>query len=130
MGQMKRRLPTERSFGVSLGLMFAALSVLSWSSGHNVLGPALALVGLFLLLSGLLAPALLGGPNRVWWHVAQVVASVNAAVVLTAFFAVVIVPVGLVMRLFGRNPLRAPDDTSWMRYPARRKDPKHYEHMF
>ena len=53
----------------------------------------------------------------------------NARILLTIFFALVLTPVGVVMRLFGRNPLRpVRADSNWGAYPAR--SAKHYEKMF
>jgi cytochrome bd-type quinol oxidase subunit 1 len=54
-----------------------------------------------------------------WWRVAQVVEWVNTRIILTVFFAVVLTPVGGVMRLFGRNPLHgAGVQTNWVPHPA------------
>jgi len=36
-----------------------------------------------------------------------------------------------VMRMCGRNPLRGSGAaTNWSAYPARRRDRRHYEHLF
>ena len=76
-------------------------------------------------------PAALRLPNRIWWQFAQLLGWINARVLLTAFFIVVLTPVGCAMRLFGRNPLRGAQPASnWSGYQARRSDPKHYEHLF
>ena len=128
---MKAKLPTERSFGSSIGGACVAAAALAWWRGHSTIGSMLFVLGTLLIGLGLSAPAALRVPNRYWWRFAQVLGWVNARVLLTLFFAVVLTPVGVVMRLFGRNPLRAPDaDTNWRPYPARRADPKHYEHLF
>ena len=92
---------------------------------------ALLVVGTLLVGLGLVAPVALRVPNRLWWRVAQAVGWVNTRILLTLFFAVVLTPVGVVMRLFGRNPLRGADaQTNWTPYPARRRDPRHYERLF
>jgi hypothetical protein len=60
-----------------------------------------------------------------------VLGRVNARILLSVFFAVVLTPVGVAMRLFGRNVLSGDrPDTNWRPYPARRADPKHYDHLF
>ena len=76
-------------------------------------------------------PPALRLPNRIWWRFAQALGWFNARVILTVFFALVLIPAGLLMRLAGRNPLRpSTTGTNWTPYPARRADPRHYEHMF
>ena len=89
------------------------------------------LVGTLLIVLALLAPFALRIPNRIWWRVAQAIGWVNARVLLTLFFAVVLTPAGAVMRLIGHNPLRALQaNSNWGPYPARRADPKHYDRMY
>ncbi len=127
---MKPRVQTERSFGVSVGLMWTVLAAFSASRGYVSLGTVMAVIGLVLLGAALMIPTALRYPNRMWRYVVLAIASINATVILTLFFAAVITPMGLLMRLFGRNPLRPPEATSWLPYTARRRDPKHYDHMF
>jgi hypothetical protein len=123
--------PTERAFGVSVGSACLALGGLLWWRAHPAPGLALVAVGSALLVLGRLAPSTLHVPNRYWWRFAQVLGSINARVLLTLFYALVLTPVGVVMRAFGRNPLRPTEArTSWSPYAARRRDPKHYERMF
>ena len=96
-----------------------------------MIGPVLFVTGALLVGFGFLAPKVLRVPNRVWWRVAQVVGWVNTRILLTLFFAIVLTPVGVVMRAFGRNPLRgAGGQTNWTSYPDRRRDTQHYERLF
>jgi saxitoxin biosynthesis operon SxtJ-like protein len=123
--------PTERSFGLSIGSIGLAFGAFLWWRGYPRLGTTVVLVGTLLLILGLTAPSLLTLPNFLWWRFSRVLGWVNARILLTVFFAIVLTPVGVVMRLFGRNPLSGSEpDTNWRAYPARRADPKHYEHLF
>ncbi|MBI2186951.1 MAG: hypothetical protein HYU37_07475 [Acidobacteria bacterium] len=91
----------------------------------------LAALGTVLVVLGRLAPSALRVPSRWWWRFAHALGWINTRVLLTLFFAFVLAPVGLIMRLFGHNPLRpAQPQTSWVPYSTRRRDPKHYERMF
>ena len=124
-------VPSERSFGLSVGGVSVALGAVSWWRGHAVLGPALIAAGMVLVIFGLAAPRLLRAPNRIWWRFAQVMGWINARVLLTVFFYVVLSPVGIIMRLLGRNPLRTPhSSTTWSKVDAHRRGPRHYERMF
>ena|SRR2546425_2032126 len=128
---MHNRFPTERSFGVSVGLVSLAAAALAWWRAHDVAALVLAALGAVLVVAGMLAPAALRLPNRAWWCFAQVLGRVNARILLTAFFFLVMTPAGRIMRLFGRNPLQPSGaGSNWLAYSARRRDPRHYEHMF
>ena len=124
-------MPSERSFGLSVGtagLVFGAL--LTWR-GHAMVAAVSALTGMVLVCGGLLVPAALRIPNRVWWRFATVLGWVNSRILLTVFFFAVLTPVGGLMRLFGRSPLRAVrPDTNWSGYGERRRDPRHYQHLY
>jgi len=123
--------PTERSFGISVGSVTAGVAALLWWRGYPAAGVVPAIVGTLLIVLGRFAPAALRAPNRIWWRFAQTLGWVNTRILLALFFAVVLTPVGVVMRLFGRNPLRALHaHSNWGPYPARRRDPKHYDRMF
>ena len=131
MNRLAAGLPTERSFGRGVGSVCIGAAALFWWRGHPTVSMALLVVGTLLVGLGLVAPAALRVPNRLWWRVAQTVGWVNTRVLLTLFFASVLTPVGVAMRLFGRNPLRGADaQTNWTPYPARRRDARHYEHLF
>lgn len=128
---MQAHTPSERTFGTSVGLAFAGLGALLAWRGASAIGPSLAALGVLLVVLGRAAPSALRVPNRYWWRFAQTLGWINTRVLLTAFYALVLTPVGLVMRLAGRNPLRpAKADSGWAPYPPRRRDPKHYERMF
>ena len=128
---MTPKLPTERSFGLGVGGVCSGVGALLWWSGSQTSGLVLLVTGALLVGFGLVAPMALRVPNRVWWRVAQAIGWVNTRILLTVFFAVVLTPVGVVMRLFGRNPLRgAGVRTNWTSYPARRRDSRHYERLF
>ena len=59
-----------------------------------------------LITAGLVIPGLLGPVYRAWMGLAQVISKVTTPVLMGIVFFVVIAPVGLLMRLFGRNAIR------------------------
>lgn len=128
---MQGRTPTERAFGTSVGSVCLGLGALLAWRGSSAAGPMLIALGALLVVLGRLAPSALRVPNRYWWRFAQVLGWINARVLLTLFYALVLTPVGVSMRLFGRNPLRpSHTHTNWGSYSARRRAPTHYEQMF
>ena len=128
---MGGRIPTERSFGLSVGTASMAFGALLTWRGHHRAGSVVAVIGVVLVCGGLLAPAALRVPNRIWWRFAGVLGWINSRILLTVFFFLVLTPAGCVLRLFGRSPLRsARPDTNWSRYDERRRTSKHYEHLY
>ena len=124
-------VPTERSFGLGVGTVCLAIAALLTWTGSAGAATALFAGGASLVILALVAPVALRVPNRLWWRVAQVLGWVNSRIVLTIFFVSVLTPVGIAMRLFGRNPLKGPQpNTGWAPYPQRRTDTRHYEHLF
>ena len=124
-------LPTERSFGLSVGGACLAAAALLWWRGSPITSLALLTAGVLLVALGAVSPSSLRAPHRAWWRVAHVLGWVNARVLLTLFFVLVLTPVGVGMRLVGRNPLRGGRArTNWNPYPGRRNDPRHYDHLY
>lgn len=122
----------ERSFGVSVGLVLCAIAAALWWRGRISRAEILAGIGAVLLVAGLVHAPLLKYPSAAWWRFSRALGYVNARVLLTILFAIVLVPVSLVWRLTGKDPLARRRDTwpGWSSYPARYRDRKHYERMF
>jgi len=122
----------ERSFGVSVGIVLCLIAALLWWRGRVGRAEILAGVGGFLLVAGLTYPRVLKYPSALWWKFALALGYVNARVLLTVLFAIVLVPISLIWRLTGKDPLarRRSQWNGWSPYPARYRDPKHYERMF
>jgi hypothetical protein len=101
--------PVERSTDRSFGLVFAAVFTLIalmplWRAGGIRLW-ALAVAAAF-LVAALARPGVLAPLNRVWATIGLVLHHVVSPVALAVMFFGVITPTGLLMRLFGKDPLR------------------------
>ena len=55
---------------------------------------------------GLLLPMSLGRVYRAWLRFGRVVGGINLQIILTLVFYLVVLPTGLLMRLFGKDPMR------------------------
>jgi len=85
-----------------------------------------------LLVLGFTAPTLLKWPSAVWWKFAITLGWINARVILTVAFALVLTPMGLLWRLIGRDPLarHRRNWPGWSSYPARYQDRDHFTRMY
>ena len=102
-----------RRFGLTIGALIALLFGLilpSLREHHLPVWPWVA--GAILVLGGLLRPAALRYVYAAWTALGHALGWLNSRIVLTIVFYVLIVPMGVVLKLFGRDPM------------ARRWDPK------
>ena len=131
---MKRRTPLseERSFGVAVGGVLCVIAAFLWWRGRIGRAEVVGGIGVFLLVTGLVYAPLLKYPSAVWWRFSRALGYVNARVLLTLLFLIALVPLSLVWRLTGKDPLtrRRSDWPGWVPYPARYRDRKHYEKMY
>jgi hypothetical protein len=121
----------ERSFGVSVGAVALAAAIYIGWNGSNLFAAALGLAGALLIGLGLLQPRLLYWPSAAWWRLAYVLGYINARIILTVLYGLLLVPLGLFWRVSGKDPLeRRREHAGWSPYPARYRDPKHYLRMY
>ena len=122
----------ERSFGVSVGGVLIVIALVLWWRGRIGRAEILAGIGGVLLLLGLVQPRLLKWPSAAWWKFSRVLGYVNARILLTLMFSLLLVPVSLLWRLIGKDPLARRRDKfeGWTPYPARYRDRTHFERMF
>ena len=128
----RRPVNPERSFGISVGAVLCVIAAaLAWR-GRVTRAEVTGALGAVLLVAGLLRPQLLRWPSAVWWRFARLLGYVNARLILTLLFAVVLIPVNGIWRLIGKDPLARRRDRwpGWSPYPARYRDRRHYSRMF
>jgi hypothetical protein len=106
-------------------------AVLAWR-GRLMRAEVTGAFGAALLAAGLLFPGLLRWPSAIWWRFAHALGYINTRVLLTLFFACVLVPVNGIWRLIGKDPLarRRGRWPGWSPYPVRYRDRRHYSRMF
>jgi hypothetical protein len=122
----------ERSFGISVGLVLCAIAAALVWRGRVGRAEVVGTIGVLLLAGGLLYPPILKRPSAIWWRFSRVLGHFNARVLLTLMFALVFVPLSLLWRLIGKDPLARTRDRwpGWSIYPARYRDKHHYTRMF
>jgi hypothetical protein len=94
-----------RKFGLTVGIAFAVLGGVAWWRGREVLAVGFWTAGGLLILAGLAVPTGLGPVQRAWMGLAHAISKVTTPIFMGIVYFVVLLPVGVVMRLFGRNPL-------------------------
>lgn len=95
-----------RKFGLTVGAAFAVLAGITWWRQHELMMQIFGGLAGALILAGLLIPRKLGVVERAWMALAHLISRVTTPIFLAIVFFLVIAPIGLLMRLLGRNPLR------------------------
>jgi len=122
----------EKSFGVSVGAVLLLIAaVLIWR-GRLTTAAVVGGIGAVLLVLGLVQPRLLKWPSAVWWKFAMVLGYVNARIIMTIIFAVILSPLGLLWRIIGKDPLakKRRNWPGWSAYPPRYRDSDHFNRMY
>lgn len=116
---------SDRGFGLTVGgilLLIAAVRV--WlHAGYGGIELAFAAVGSCLIVLALVRAQTLAGLNRAWTRLGLILFKVVNPVVLGLIYLTTIVPIGLIMRAFGHDPLRLKRDPQASTYWVQREPP-------
>jgi Saxitoxin biosynthesis operon protein SxtJ len=115
--------PSDRNFGFTMALMFALIGGLGLYRGSS---HAPFWLGLAAVFAGLTVwrPRSLSLANKLWLKLGLLMYRVVNPVVMAILFFGAILPIGLAMRMFGKNFLRLGWDRSASTYWLPRIDPR------
>jgi hypothetical protein len=121
-----------RRFGLTVGAAFVVLGGVLWYRGRHP-GDIVALaLGGALLLAALAVPSWLGPVRSAWLGLGTALSRVTTPIFMGVIYFVVITPIGLLMRLRGRNPLtrsRGPG-TIWVLRPLEARSRRDMHRQF
>lgn len=95
-----------RSFGLIVGSIFLFIAIWPFVVRHQdarwwAFVPALVLIAAALIKASALKPI-----HKVWMQVGYILGWVNTRIILAIGFFGILLPVGLTMRLLGKDPMR------------------------
>lgn len=107
--QISTRLARDegRKFGLQVGAAFLVLAAVGWWRGRHVTAEWLGVLGAVLIVGGLVAPSLMSPVFKAWMQLAHALSKVTTPIFMGVIYYLVLTPTGLLMRLMGRDPLRA-----------------------
>ncbi|MDA0237131.1 MAG: SxtJ family membrane protein [Proteobacteria bacterium] len=110
-------LPSNRTFGYFFSALFAAIAFYLFAKNQSVV-VYVGLITLTVLLSvaATFKPDLLLPLNRLWIRFGHLLGKIISPIIMGAIYFGLFVPMGLVMRVFGRDELRLrikPCQTYW-----------------
>ena len=109
------KIPSNRSFGFLFFIVFLAISLWPLISQEDLRLWALILSLIFLIL-GILNSKILTPLNKLWIKFGILLGNIVSPVVMGVVFFIVVTPIGLIMRLLGKDLLRVNKNESASTY--------------
>jgi len=113
---------SDRAFGFVFAAVFLIVAVLPLLKSGGPRWWAFGVSAAFALVS-VVKPDLLAGANRLWMKFGLLLAKVVSPIALGVLFYLVFTPIGLLMRLTGKDPLRLKFDAAAPSYWIARDPP-------
>jgi len=99
-------LPTNSKFGWFFAAIFSFSAIYAYLKGWSTVTLITLIVAILFIVATLLSPQLLAPLNRLWYELGILLGKIVSPIVLGLIFFVLITPVSLVTRLFGRDELK------------------------
>ena len=133
INDLRTDTPNLRKFGLLVGgvaMLIGLVLLLRHKSNY----PYFLWPGAALIAFGAVWPSALKYPYIAWMTMAFALGFVMSHVILTMFFFLLVTPIGLLARLFGKDFLNQKLDpqatTHWILREAKTKTPESYERQF
>ena len=128
--ELSRRTITSFALIVS-GALLVIAAYQYWRGAAQWVLITLVSIAAALLLLATIAPALLKPVYRGWMRFGEALGWLNTRILLTLVFFLVVTPIGLLMRLFGRSPIAtARRDSYWTDAEPHSYGDRHVEKQF
>jgi hypothetical protein len=94
-----------RTFGLLVGAVFGLIAVYPLFKGETIRAWS-AVISAALIAPAIFFPPLLALPHRIWSMIGHILGWLNTRIILTLLYFAAIVPVSLVLKILGRDPLK------------------------
>lgn len=106
---------SERNFGLTFAAMFVSIALWALLGGRRASWPWLVAAGVMVSIVAAF-PQWLAVPNWLWYRTGLILAAVVSPIALAIVYFGIIVPIGLLLRIAGLDPLRSRHDSSARSY--------------
>lgn len=117
---IKEDKTTLRKFGLTVGIVLLLVGIVLYLTGKSssvVFGGA----GVLLVLFGLILPNILKPLNKIWMILALIMGWFMSRVILTILFYLVLTPIGITAKIFGKKFLNLKIDKEAKSYWEKRE---------
>jgi len=113
---------SEKSFGVVFSIVFLIVALYPLINSEDLRIWALVASIIFFFLA-FIAPKVLVFPNKLWFKFGLLLGSIVAPIVMAFVYFVTVLPIGLIMRLLGKDLLKQKLDKNAKSYWVKRTEP-------
>ena len=113
---------SEKSFGIVFAIVFLLIGFYPLVDKKDIHLWSLIIALIFFLLA-YFAPKVLSVPNKLWFRLGSALGAIVAPVVMAFVYFTTVVPIGLIMRLMGKDLLRQKLDKNAKSYWIERDEP-------
>jgi hypothetical protein len=122
-----------RKFGLTVGFVLVIISAALFYFEKSS-AVYFAIIGAMLILIAVIYPKILKPLNKIWMSLAILLGYVMSRIILTILFYLVLTPIGLLAKLFGKKFLDLKYDNSaetyWEKRQIKEKNKLDYERQF
>jgi hypothetical protein len=104
--ELELKLPSNAAFGWFFAAVFATMGSYAYWNGRTTATLVTLIFAILFTIATLLAPKLLYPLNRLWYGLGMLLGKIISPIVLGAIFFLMITPISLITRLFGRDELK------------------------
>ena len=122
MASSRSSSASSRSFGLVIGVAFVAIGMWKYEAGAWSYLIWIAIGAVFLLLA-ILMPRLLRPARNVWLRLGQFLGRFLSPIMLSAVYALSVVPIGLLLKLCRKDSLQRAQDPKAESYWIARSEP-------
>ena len=128
MGQIEVSASQLRSFGLIVGSIFSLIAFWPLIIRGQDLRLWSLILSVLLVIPALFVPTILRPIFRVWMRIGSVLGWINTRIILAIGFYLVFTPIGVIMRIFGKDPLHLKFNSNITTYRVNRT-PRACSHM-
>jgi hypothetical protein len=99
-------MPSNNKFGWFFSAVFAMIALYSFSQQLKTFAVATTIFCLLFAATTFFSPQLLTPLNRLWYGLGMLLGKIVSPIVLGVIFFLMITPISLITRLFGRDELK------------------------
>jgi hypothetical protein len=106
MSNKENHLPSNKKFGLFFSAIFVLIAVYVYLKFRVEFAVFALTISTLFAIAAFLTPQILSPLNRLWFCLGLLLGKIVSPIVLALIFFVLITPVSLVTRLFGRDELK------------------------
>lgn len=126
-------MPSDRKFGAFFALIFLALATYFGIQVSGSWAILFAIAAIVFALLAAISPRRLHMLNTLWFRFGMLLGRIVNPLVLGLMFFVLLTPIGVVMRMFGRDELKLRKrnvETYWIRREPTGPEPETFKNQF